>query len=321
MATEESTGLGEEISYDQETKQLVREFPHESLVFYGRDEGRSIPADAQITLLQQEQISEHLGKGHRLVDVLPLITFPDGTREARAFMVEQTSRIGRESVYQVADYLFKVGYWLEKEYGITDIVPVLIFVHPTKVSTRIEYRSQRRLYGYVDCVACRLSELDAEAELATGNLAAATNVMSMRYAPEKKVDLCARAILLWNQRVADTPTARKYCEHIVKCAGMDRAERVELRQRIESAGDKQMVRTLFDDLRDEGLAKGRDEGLAKGRFEGRAEALLDVLSAGGVELSEADRERIRTCRDIDQLREWLARARTASSAEDLFATH
>src|ERR1700678_3924467 len=101
MATEESTALGDEISYDQKTKQLVREFPHEALTFYGRDEGRGIPPDATITLLQQEQISEHLGKGHRVVDVLPLITFPDGTREARAFLVEQTSRTGREAVYQV----------------------------------------------------------------------------------------------------------------------------------------------------------------------------------------------------------------------------
>jgi hypothetical protein len=62
-------------------------------------------------------------------------------------------------------------------------VPVIIFVQPTDVSTRSEFRSELRLYGSLDCVTCRLADLDAQAELATGNIAAATHVMSMRYAP------------------------------------------------------------------------------------------------------------------------------------------
>jgi hypothetical protein len=341
MPSDDTETLDRDISYDQETKQLVREYPLEALRFYGRDEGRALPDATRVEFLQQEQISEHLGQGHRLVDVLPLVTLPDGRRQARAFMLEQTSRTGREVVFQVAEYLFKVGYWMEREYGITDIVPVIIFVHPTDVSTRIEYRSSLRLYGFVDCVACRLADLDAEKEIATGNLVAATNVMSMRYAPERKVALCTAAMRLWNEREEDGARVRKYGEHLLKCAGMTADERVEFFARIRAMEDAPMIRTVFDDLRDEGLRegiekgieKGREEGLQKGREEGRergleegmvqgrAASVLELLATRQVEVSDEHRARIRECKDVDQLREWLGRAATAKTSADLFLTH
>jgi hypothetical protein len=62
---------------------------------------------------------------------------------------------------------------------------------------------------------------------------------------------------------------------------------------------------------------------AKGRAEARAEVLVEdillALGVRGVEFSEADRERITSCTDHDELRTWLRRACTASSAAELFA--
>ena len=61
-------------------------------------------------------------------------------------------------------------------------------------------------------------------------------------------------------------------------------------------------------------AKGRNEG----RAEGHAEAILRVLERHGIDVTDADRERILTCRDLATLDLWLDRALDAKDVEDLF---
>jgi len=71
------------------------------------------------------------------------------------------------------------------------------------------------------------------------------------------------------------------------------------------------------------IAEGRAEGLAEGRAEGRAEgyamAVLAALGRRGVAVPEEAAERIRGCTDLAQLEEWLGRALTAESVDELFA--
>ena len=65
-----------------------------------------------------------------------------------------------------------------------------------------------------------------------------------------------------------------------------------------------------------GVARGRKEGEAKGE----AKAILLMLSARGLTVSDEARERITTCEDLDQLETWVRRAATAETTEDLFST-
>ncbi|MFC9755584.1 hypothetical protein [Streptomyces sp. NPDC056921] len=58
----------------------------------------------------------------------------------------------------------------------------------------------------------------------------------------------------------------------------------------------------------------RDEG----RAEGRAEGLLLVLEARGIALADGTREKITSCDDPQLLRQWLNRAATATTIEDVF---
>jgi hypothetical protein len=60
-------------------------------------------------------------------------------------------------------------------------------------------------------------------------------------------------------------------------------------------------------------AKGREEG----RATGRGEALLLVLQSREIEVPAAARERIETERDSAQLEDWLRRAATATSIDDV----
>jgi hypothetical protein len=57
---------------------------------------------------------------------------------------------------------------------------------------------------------------------------------------------------------------------------------------------------------------------AKGRAEGRAEAVLDVLEARGVRVSDEARARILACTDAAQLAGWVRKAITVTSVDELF---
>jgi hypothetical protein len=58
--------------------------------------------------------------------------------------------------------------------------------------------------------------------------------------------------------------------------------------------------------------------LADGRFEGRSEAIVAVLAARSISLSDAQRSRLRTQRDPAVLERWLQRAMTVVVASERF---
>ncbi len=60
------------------------------------------------------------------------------------------------------------------------------------------------------------------------------------------------------------------------------------------------------------------EHFGRGQREGEADAILLVLEARGLEVTDADRERITGCTDLRQLKKWVRRAATAEKTGDLF---
>ncbi|WP_270074198.1 hypothetical protein [Streptomonospora mangrovi] len=70
--------------------------------------------------------------------------------------------------------------------------------------------------------------------------------------------------------------------------------------------------------REEGLEEGREKGLEEGRVQAQSRAVLEVLRARGIEVSERQREVVLSCEDLDRLRVWLVRAATAEDATDVF---
>lgn len=75
---------------------------------------------------------------------------------------------------------------------------------------------------------------------------------------------------------------------------------------------------LSEEIRDEGRTEGRTEGRAEGRAEGIARGILLLLEQRDIDVTDENRERITTCEDTDTLYQWLLRAATAVSAEDIF---
>jgi hypothetical protein len=60
------------------------------------------------------------------------------------------------------------------------------------------------------------------------------------------------------------------------------------------------------------------EGKAEGKAEGEIRSLLAVLAARGFDVPAAARERIKSCTDLDQLEEWITRAVTIGTVDELF---
>jgi hypothetical protein len=66
-------------------------------------------------------------------------------------------------------------------------------------------------------------------------------------------------------------------------------------------------------------AEGYDEGIVEGQARGLARAVLEILDAHRVRLTDSARRRIEECSDESQLITWLRRAADATTVEQLFA--
>lgn len=68
----------------------------------------------------------------------------------------------------------------------------------------------------------------------------------------------------------------------------------------------------------QGITEGRTDGRTEGRTEGEAQALLMVLNARHIAVSDEGAVRILSCADLRTLDLWLLRAATARKIEDIF---
>jgi len=69
----------------------------------------------------------------------------------------------------------------------------------------------------------------------------------------------------------------------------------------------------------QGRREGRREGRAEGRTEGLAQGIVVLLEARDIEVPAGIRKRILSTHSLKQLNEWLRRAATASSADEVVA--
>ena len=116
----------------------------------------------------------------------------------------------------------------------------------------------------------------------------------------------------------DDERARLYADLVLSAAKHERVRAAieAVMQKIHYEYQSEFARKYYGEGRDEGRAEGRTEV----RAEGRAEAILTVLAARGVLITDETRARITSCRDLSQLDEWLRRAMTASSIEGVFTS-
>ncbi|WP_198587130.1 hypothetical protein [Glycomyces xiaoerkulensis] len=103
----------------------------------------------------------------------------------------------------------------------------------------------------------------------------------------------------------DPETDRYYAEFVEGRLGESRQR--EIRKKTRKTMTYGYVSELKQEFRDEGRAEEAVRGL------------LTVLDSRGLNPSDVDRDRIRSCTDPEHLHTWTARAATASSMAEVFA--
>ena len=110
----------------------------------------------------------------------------------------------------------------------------------------------------------------------------------------------------------DTDLAALYAEVIV----------AELPKALRKTAEEELrARTieLATDFAKFHHAQGKEEGKVEGEARGEAKSILAVLAARRIKVTADQRAAIERCADLGQLDEWLRRAATAESADEVFA--
>ena len=76
------------MDHDHNFKNLVVDYPRESIAFFAAVEAQAVDAGARILPLREEQLKERLGERFRELDVPLLVEWPDGRRAALLFVFE-----------------------------------------------------------------------------------------------------------------------------------------------------------------------------------------------------------------------------------------
>ncbi|WP_375773330.1 Rpn family recombination-promoting nuclease/putative transposase [Archangium gephyra] len=97
----------------------------------------------------------------------------------------------------------------------------------------------------------------------------------------------------------------------------DKAVHAAARQVLHSLMDEQRAEELMGTWAEEMIERGVQKGLEKGLAKGRAEYILRILTARGVHVDEASRQRILSCSDVATLDRWFDRSLNATALSDV----
>jgi hypothetical protein len=128
----------------------------------------------------------------------------------------------------------------------------------------------------------------------------------MAHGQEAHAEVLGRAALMAALRLSDD---RQVLYSDLVFAALSEAARTALEELMASGNYE-----FQSDFAKKHQAKGRAEGEAKGR----AEAILEVLEARGLRVSDEARARILACTDGAQLNTWLRKAATATTVDQVF---
>lgn len=285
----------ETVSHDQNFKNLILDYPLDALRLFCPEAAEDIPETVTITPVRQEQLKERLGSRYRELDVPLLVDWPDGTREALLFAVEEETTSRKFSITRLAHYCLDLVDLFET----TRLVPVVIFLNTTRKEPG-QLRVGKDPVRYLDFryVQCRLSDLSAEDYWDTDNIVARLCLSLMHWPEEKKLEVYARATRGLMELEPDLNRQQKYLDFIDIYADLDDNERQQYLERYAQEGNQV---TLF-----------ADRFIAKGE----ASALKKIIARKFGDIPEWAENRIDGA-DVPQIEVWLDAVITADTLDFL----
>ncbi|MCP4693406.1 MAG: hypothetical protein GY859_35530, partial [Desulfobacterales bacterium] len=116
----------QKITNDQNFKNLIVDYTHDALEFFAAAEAKNISPNARVIPVRQEQLKDRLGDHFHELDTPVLVEWPDGTREAILFVLEEDTLPRRFSIHRLARYCLH----LAEMFKTNRVVPAVIFLTP-----------------------------------------------------------------------------------------------------------------------------------------------------------------------------------------------
>lgn len=292
------------MSHDQNFKNLILDYPRESVQFFSSPEAAQVDQSARIIPIREEQLKERLGDRFRELDVPLLVEWPDGRRDALLFVFEEETDPRRFSVHRLAHYCLDLAELL----STNRVVPVVIFLHPGAYPTQLTLGGDHQRYLEFRYLACPLSQTTARDYFDSPNLVARLNLPNMAYTPDDKIEVYAQAVRGLLELEPNPERRIKYLDFIDIYAQLDDHERVIYRQRYRREAE------VMSGFAERFIQQGRQEG----RQEEGAAVLLQLLTLKFGSPSDPVCELVHRA-DPDTLRRWSARVLTAERLDEVFA--
>jgi hypothetical protein len=292
------------MSHDQNFKNLILDYPLQSLDFFAAEEAGSRLAGAEVIPVRQEQLQERLGERFRELDVPLLAQWPDGRREALLFVIEEESNPRRFSIHRLARYCLDLGELFETD----RVVPVVIFLCGGPRRRELELGGDRHTYLSFRFLSCELAAIPYEQHLDSDNVVARITLPAMHCAAHQRLDAYIHAVRGLTSLESDPEKQLKYFDFIDTYANLDDNERASVARAYPDEVN------IMGSFAERYIQQGREEG----EQQGEAKILLRLLQLKFGDIPEAVRSRIEGA-DTQTLLAWSERVLTAASIEQVIA--
>ncbi|WP_291321881.1 hypothetical protein [Desulfonatronospira sp.] len=290
------------MSNDQNFKNLILDYPRDALELFVGAEAKSLDKGAKIIPIREEQLKNRLGDRFRELDVPLLVEWPDGTREAILFVVEEDTDPRRFSIHRLAHYCLD----LSEMFKTNRVVPVVIFLYAGNYARELVLAGDEQNYLRFSFIECALKGLSYEQYRESSNIVARLNLPNMSYRPEQKVDVYADAVRGLRRLEPETEKRLKYLDFIDIYADLDD---MEYKLYVYKYSEEAEVMSAFAE-------RFREEGMQKGVQKGEAQLLIRQMSLKFGQIPE-DKQRLVESADSESLIRWSERILTAQSLEEV----
>jgi hypothetical protein len=322
------------MTHDQNFKNLILDYPSDAIALFAGTEPAFLQG-ARITPVRQEQLQQRLGDRFRALDVPLLVEWPDGSRAAVLFVIEQETEPSRFSIHRLAHYCLDLSELLET----TRIVPVVVFLHPGGFCNELVFSDDWIEHLRFHFRAYALPLIPAREHFDSQNLVARLNLPNMAYASDEKLEVYARAVRGLRDLEPDPERRFKYIDFIDIYAALDENEQELWRERypeevVEMTGfAERFIQQGIKQGREQGLELGLEQGLEQGIERGLEQGLQRGLAEGisrgearvlGRQLTlkfgqipDEKQQRINSA-DAETLLLWSERVLTANTLDEIF---
>jgi len=244
-------------THDQNFKNLILDYPRQSLEFFAAEEAGEMTPDVRITPVRQEQLKDRLGDHFHELDTPLLTEWPGGKRKAVLFVIEEDTEPGKFSVHRTARYCLHLSEMFKTE----RVVPAVIFLHPGAYANSLTLGGDHKTYLFFRYIVCDLGRIPAEEYMESGNIAARLNLPNMAFHPDQKIGIytCAQEGLVRLEK--DIDKRIKYAEYIDYYAKLTEDELKHYREEyLPKSPEKEEIMGLHRMFLEEGKKEGRKEG-------------------------------------------------------------